>query len=74
MTVVIETPAAQPVFTGRSRWAAALLVTVGAGLQVVEFVLEPNSTPDPAKGRELGGGPRADRVVRKRPGSWPSRS
>jgi hypothetical protein len=42
MTVIIETPPAitEPVFTGRSRWGAAALVTMGAALQVAEFVLE----------------------------------
>ncbi|TWD74837.1 hypothetical protein FB561_6271 [Kribbella amoyensis] len=46
MTVIVEDtrdnrPA--PVFTGRIRWVAALLVTVGAALQVAEFLLEPGS-------------------------------
>ena len=43
MTVIVEpsTTTPTPVFRGRARWAAAALVTVGAALQVVEFVLEP---------------------------------
>jgi hypothetical protein len=52
MTVVIDTSTtttAQPVFAGRSRWAAAALVTVGAALQVAEFVLE--SAPDTSAAR-----------------------
>jgi hypothetical protein len=49
MTVIIDTPQSTigPVFTGRSRWAAAALVTVGAALQVAEFVLE-STAADPA--------------------------
>ena len=51
MTVIVETPTpetgVEPVFTGRSRWAAAALVTVGAALQVAEFVLE-STAADPA--------------------------
>jgi hypothetical protein len=48
MTVIVEdTGTAQrpaPVFTGRTRWVAALLVTTGAALQVAEFLLEPSSS------------------------------
>jgi len=48
MTVIVEDTRTEhrpsPVFTGRVRWAAALLVTVGAALQVAEFVLEPASS------------------------------
>lgn len=42
MTVIVEptTTSPAPVFTGRSRFVAAALVTVGAALQVLEFVLE----------------------------------
>jgi len=42
MTVIVETTSTTPapVFTGRNRFVAAALVTVGAALQVVEFVLE----------------------------------
>jgi hypothetical protein len=49
MTVIIDTPqsTSEPVFTGRGRWAAAALVTVGAALQVAEFVLE-SGAADPA--------------------------
>jgi hypothetical protein len=47
MTVIVEDPGSTtrtPVFqTTRARWAAAVLVTVGAALQVVEFVLEPGT-------------------------------
>ena len=52
MTVIVERihPHTHPVFRGRSRWAAAALVTVGAALQVVEFVLEP-AAQDTAKAR-----------------------
>jgi len=45
MTIIVEDASAgsrqRPVFTGRVRWVAALLVTVGAALQAVEFLLEP---------------------------------
>jgi hypothetical protein len=44
MTVIVEPPTdtrPTPVFTGGSRYLAAALVTVGAALQVAEFVLEP---------------------------------
>lgn len=47
MTVIVEDTSTQhrpaPVFTGRVRWAAALLAVTGAALQVVEFLLEPGS-------------------------------
>jgi hypothetical protein len=51
MSVIIETPqpTAQPVFTGRSRWVAAALVTVGAALQVAEFVLESTAADGAAR-------------------------
>ena len=43
MTVIVETETTspKPVFERRNRWVAAALVTIGAALQVVEFVLEP---------------------------------
>jgi hypothetical protein len=45
MTVIVEDTATKqrPVFTGSTRWVAALLVTAGAALQVAEFLLEPSS-------------------------------
>jgi hypothetical protein len=51
MTVVVETatPTTQPVFHGRGRWAAAMLVTVGAALQVAEFLLEPGTDTTAAR-------------------------
>jgi len=48
MTILIETPhdthddAVHPI-QGRSRWVAAVLLTLGGLLQVVEFVLEPTA-------------------------------
>lgn len=43
MTVIVEDSSITetPVFRGRARFVAAALVTVGAALQVAEFVLEP---------------------------------
>lgn len=52
MTVIVErsTLTPSPVFQGHSRWAAAALLTVGAALQVIEFVLEP-AAQDSAEAR-----------------------
>lgn len=47
MTVIVEdSRTLSPVFAGRTRWAAAVLVTAGAALQVAEFLLEPGGNAD----------------------------
>jgi hypothetical protein len=63
VSVIVEptTTSPTPVFTGRARWAAAALVTIGAALQVVEFVLEP-AGQDTAKARLAWWADHADRV------------